>query len=529
MADWRDSYTVAEVARIETEVGAAANNENFNAAAHIAAVWGSSSSSGSGAQSGAAGTLATNSGGGSNAYTSEGPSQSPAGGSAVGSPAGGSTQVTNKAVELLSADAKADLYAQVGDAMYGPGFNLSAHIEANTKNGVFQAPVYTPPDARTPGAQTTSSALGTKSGASVDWLSWLNMNEKVLGVANTQLKSETLLKLPAADSTEWRALMEETGGAAANPGFNYAAHVAAITSQKVLPSLTEAEVLTLIAETGKTNFQGFNFTEYSETKTKAVQLAERVIGKLTTLESTAGTVISEKDLEIAKKLLVGSDSAEVLDESSDASTKTVLAAGAGDDTLKANALDSVLIGGKGNDQLDGGLGIDHALFEEAINKISIRYSTPEKKWYASSAEEGVDQLVNIERINANDGSIALDLGGNAGQVAKVLGAVFGETSISNKEYVGIGLDLIDGGMSYEAIAALAVSAAGKSTSTEVCTLLWTNVIGSAPTEADIAPFKAMLDSGQLSVSALTTLAADTSFNAINIDLVGLGQTGLAYV
>ena len=39
----------------------------------------------------------------------------------------------------------------------------------------------------------------------------------------------------------------------------------------------------------------------------------------------------------------------------------------------------------------------------------------------------------------------------------------------------------------------------------------------------------MLDSGQLSIGLLTTLAADTSFNTQHIDLVGLSLTGLEYV
>ncbi len=40
---------------------------------------------------------------------------------------------------------RADLYAQVGDAMYAPGFNYDAHVSANTVNGVFIPPVNNPP------------------------------------------------------------------------------------------------------------------------------------------------------------------------------------------------------------------------------------------------------------------------------------------------------------------------------------------------------------------------------------------------
>jgi hypothetical protein len=146
-----------------------------------------------------------------------------------------------------------------------------------------------------------------------------------------------------------------------------------------------------------------------------------------------------------------------------------------------------------------------------------------------ATRNGADTVAAVERLQFSDVSLALDLDGNAGKVAKILGAIFGQSAVSNKSYVGIGLSYLDSGMSYSALAALAVSVTGKSSSTEVCTLLWTNVIKTTPTAADIAPFKAMLDSGQMSIGALATLAADTSFNTANIGLVGLNQTGIEYV
>jgi len=180
-------------------------------------------------------------------------------------------------------------------------------------------------------------------------------------------------------------------------------------------------------------------------------------------------------------------------------------------------------------KINGGLGIDTAIYSGKYATYSLVRSEGQNTTVRKKAIEGIDTLTNIERLKFSDISIALDLDGNAGKVAKVLGAVFNKTALTNKEYVGIGLDLIDGGMGYQDLAALAVSVTKKTTSTDICTLLWTNVFGEAPTTADIAPFKQMLDSGEISVGALTTLAADTSYNTINIDLVGLSQTGLEYV
>jgi hypothetical protein len=134
---------------------------------------------------------------------------------------------------------------------------------------------------------------------------------------------------------------------------------------------------------------------------------------------------------------------------------------------------------------------------------------------------------DVIRFNTESRNFALDLDGNAGIAAKILGAVFGKASIANKEYVGIGLDLLDSGMSYEALAGLALSAAQATTNDQIVTRLWTNIVGSDPTANDKAPFIKMLEDG-VSAGALTQMAADSSFNTDNINLVGLAQTGIEF-
>ena len=185
----------------------------------------------------------------------------------------------------------------------------------------------------------------------------------------------------------------------------------------------------------------------------------------------------------------------------------------------------------GSTNIDGGLGLDRVWYSKNADsyQLSVGKNSTNLTGTYDRAESFVDRLTNIERLKFSDVSLALDLDGNAGRVAKLLGAVFGKTAVTNKEYVGIGLDLLDAGMSYTDLAALAVSVTGNSSPTDVCSLLWENVIGTPATSADIAPFKAMLDNSQLSIGQLTTLAADTSYNTTNIDLVGLASTGIEYI
>lgn len=131
-----------------------------------------------------------------------------------------------------------------------------------------------------------------------------------------------------------------------------------------------------------------------------------------------------------------------------------------------------------------------------------------------------------ELLNRSDGR-AYDISGNAGTTVKILGAVFGKTAVANKQYVGIGLDLLDKGMSYDTLAGLALNVAKATTNDQIVTALWTNVVGSTPTAADKAPFIKMLEDG-MTPGALTHMAAETSYNTANINLVGLAQTGIEY-
>ena len=142
--------------------------------------------------------------------------------------------------------------------------------------------------------------------------------------------------------------------------------------------------------------------------------------------------------------------------------------------------------------------------------------------------EGKDSLTSIERLVFSNQSVAFDINENAGTAAKILGAVFGKESVKNKIYVGIGLNFLDAGWSYEKLATLALDAIGAKTNDQIVSLLWTNVIGTIPTQADKAPYISLLENG-MTVGALAQLAADSSYNTTNINLVGLALTGVEYM
>lgn len=193
----------------------------------------------------------------------------------------------------------------------------------------------------------------------------------------------------------------------------------------------------------------------------------------------------------------------------------------------------VLTGFGGDDTLIGKENTDAAIYlnnsaEYDVEKNSDGIWTIKQK---NSGSDGTDILVDIERIKFPDISLALDLAGNAGITAKILGAVFGRESVSNKVYAGIGLSLLDDGMSYEALMQLAINVAlgaNATNHTAVVDLLYENVVGFKPSAAEETYFVELLDSGAYTAASIGIVAAENALNQANIDLVGLSQDGLAY-
>ena len=182
----------------------------------------------------------------------------------------------------------------------------------------------------------------------------------------------------------------------------------------------------------------------------------------------------------------------------------------------------------GNYFVDGGEGIDSAYYKNQLSDYSIAWEGNDLQVTYGNDENKADTLRAVERLTFSDKSLAFDLEGNAGYVAKLLNVVFGNESLQNTEYVGIGLNLLDSGMSYEALIELALNAAGAATNEAVVQRLYINLVGSAPSSSEAALYVGLLDNG-MSKGALGNIAADHALNLMDIDLVGLAQTGIEYI
>lgn len=243
--------------------------------------------------------------------------------------------------------------------------------------------------------------------------------------------------------------------------------------------------------------------------------------------------LAETDKAAASRIYSGDDTFIGATDTTASDDTDTIDGFTGNDTFFGNGV------GQWDDAFYGGDGIDLSVLRGKKSNYKITPGGDLWNSYTDKAEltgfyvkdetglDGQQQLSGVERLKFSDTSVALDLNGNAGTTVKILGAVFGKSAVSNKEYVGIGLDLLDKGMSYDTLAGLALNAAKATTNDQIVTTLWANVVGSAPSTEDKAPFIKMLEDG-MAPGTLARIAADTSLNTTNINLVGLAQTGIEY-
>ena len=403
-----------------------------------------------------------------------------------------------------------NLYSQVGDAMYAPGFSYSAHVAANTVGGVFAPPKYMEADTSklipmpVAGSAAYQSLLAATGGASanpnfnyaahiaattsqsrpdlshddvirliretgrsditnIDLAAHRQSTGSIVGMGNyfvnpvaakvgaAFIENSVSLKLPPVGSAEYKALSVSTGGASEKASFNYAAHVAATTSQTVLKSLSYSEVMTLIAETGKSDFSNFDVINYQSQKASADLMISRLVAEPVKSNIVLPAVASAEYQKILKETglndlsaddysaylsakhvsnlaistLQGSETDDVI-VASPADKKNIFVLGQGNDMVVATDSPDIIVGGAGNDILDGGKGLDKAVFtgDSKSYKLTLNKDGTVVVADTDTSRDGVDQLKGVERISFADTSLAFDIAGNAGASYRLYKAAF---------------------------------------------------------------------------------------------------------
>ena len=212
----------------------------------------------------------------------------------------------------------------------------------------------------------------------------------------------------------------------------------------------------------------------------------------------------------------------------------VLFGNLGNDTFDGGEGNDTLTGGAGDDVLIDGKGKDTAVYAHAKSAYVITAASMLEIKVAST-QEGVDTLKGIERLEFSDVKLAFDLDGSAGHAALLMGCVAGKASLQNKALVGNALAWIPDNSSLADVSqslvneGIVATVAGGADNTSLVKLLMRNVLGSDSDVALVNSLTSLIDTGAYSQASMLTAASQLDANKIQVDLIGLSQTGLEYI
>jgi len=191
-------------------------------------------------------------------------------------------------------------------------------------------------------------------------------------------------------------------------------------------------------------------------------------------------------------------------------------------------------GQPGTDFFDGGLGLDTVVYSGPMERYSITKSGNRYVVSEPTGSDDTDYLTNIERLQFSNGKVALDLTGNAGEAARLIGALLGPSYVKDKALAGVVIGLLDQNYSAQTIASLGLGTstylglAGSGSNEDFVKHVFKNVTGRAPVEAELQTYVDMLRAGTPQ-AALAVMAADTEFTAAQIGLTGLMLHGWEFL
>ena len=208
----------------------------------------------------------------------------------------------------------------------------------------------------------------------------------------------------------------------------------------------------------------------------------------------------------------------------------------GNDTLVGGAGNDTIRGGEGNDSLDGGVGIDTASYDHVAADFTVTRTMNGLSVHDNTGVDGLDALMNTERLSFSDQRVAFDLDGNAGQVYRLYQAAFDRTP--DREGLGYWIDRMDGGLTLQQVGTGFINSAefrslyGNSpTDAEFVELLYGNVLHRTSDASGYDYWMAQLAGGMTREQALAGFSEslENKFALMAFDMDGhLGQAYRLY-
>jgi Ca2+-binding RTX toxin-like protein len=202
----------------------------------------------------------------------------------------------------------------------------------------------------------------------------------------------------------------------------------------------------------------------------------------------------------------------------------------GSDTFNGTAGNDFMTGLGGNDVLNGNAGVDTAVFSgKRADYTLVRNTNSATVTDKVTGRDGQDTLVSIERLEFTNGSLALDINGNAGQAYRIYQAAFNRTPDNSGLKYWIGL--MDGGVSLPTVSSAFISSAefkalyGANPINEVfISKLYNNVLHRAPDLGGYNYWVGLLNTKK--IDNIGTLINFSESNENQTGVIGVIQNGI---
>jgi Ca2+-binding RTX toxin-like protein len=199
----------------------------------------------------------------------------------------------------------------------------------------------------------------------------------------------------------------------------------------------------------------------------------------------------------------------------------------GNEVLYAFGGNDRLIGGKGDDTLYGGKGVDTAVFSgvRSAYQISANKTTV-------MGPDGTDTLIDIERLEFDDVTIALDISGTAGQAYRLYQAAFNRTP--DKDGLGYWVKQLDAGHSLQTAASaftqsgefVALYGSSDPAAAVLIEKMYQNVMHRASDAGGYNYWMGKLASGAVDKNSLLVNFSESAENQANV--IGVIQGGIEF-
>jgi subtilisin-like proprotein convertase family protein/subtilisin family serine protease len=250
------------------------------------------------------------------------------------------------------------------------------------------------------------------------------------------------------------------------------------------------------------------------------------------LSGATPSVIGGANLAIAQGTTIlnafGGDGGDVLIANAKGS---VLHGMGGNDTLAGGAGNDMLDGGAGNDTISGGAGTNTAVYHGAeanytVTKTASGFTVADK-----TGADGTDQVVDVQRLQFADGTLAFDIDGDGGKALRMYQAAFNRAP--DKVELGYWIGALDHGVGLLDVAnGFAQSAEFKKlygdnpTNADIVDRFYANVLHRAPDAAGADYWTKLLDQHVLTNADVLMSFSESPEN--QAALIGVVQNGIAF-